>query len=126
VLTAQKTAELKARAGAASAAHRAALPRIVQVLKDYGIEDVEISRQGFAGCEPRTSGKFVEAVGTYCGATLRRAEVRVDQESLYSVSQPGVSFEAFLEEATRRLRAVGIADRPLVSIENAPDCEAAQ
>lgn len=126
VLTPEKAAEVKARVNAVSGQPGVALPRIVQVLKNHGIEDVEISRQGFAGCEPQTSGKFVEAVGTYCGATLQRAEVLVDQESFYSVAQPGTSFEEFLDEATRRLQAEGIVDRPIVSIENAPDCEAAQ
>lgn len=126
VLTPEKTAEVKARVNAVSGEARAAMPRIVQVLKNHGIEDVEVSRQGFAGCEPQTSGKYVEAVGTYCGATLRRAEVLVDQESFYSVSEPGMSFEEFLNGATKRLREQGIPDRPLVSIENAPDCEASQ
>lgn len=115
--------EVKARVAAATRDPQLAVPRIVQILKEYGIDDVSVSQQGLAGCEPETSGKFVEAVGRYCGPALRHAEVFVDRQSFISSERPGTSFEAFLKKAVRQLRDAGIYDRPLVSIENAPDCE---
>lgn len=117
-------AEVKARIAAATRDPQMAVPRIVQILKEYGIQDVSVSQQGLAGCEPETSGKFVEAIGTYCGPELRHAEVFVDRQSYVSSDGAGVSFETFLKDAVRRLREEGIFDRPVVSIENAPDCEA--
>lgn len=123
-LQGQDSAEVKARVAAASRDPELAVPRIVRVLKEHGIADVDVSQQGLAGCEPETSGKFVEAIGTYCGPELRHAEVFVDRQSYVSSDGAGVSFETFLKDAVRRLREEGIFDRPLVSIENAPDCEA--
>ena len=122
-LSAESSAEVKARVAAASRDPQLATPRIVQILKQYGIEGVEVSQQGLAGCEPETSGKFVEAVGTYCGAELRHAEVFIDRQSFTSSDDPDTSFEAFLRNAVKQLRAQGIYDRPIVSIENALDCE---
>jgi len=123
VLTPQENAEVKARVAAAGKDPRTAVPRLVQILKDYGVADVEISRQGSERCEPVTSGKFVEAVGTYCGPDLRHAEVLVDRTSFYTGSGPDLSFERFLKDSVKRLRAQDIYDRPVVSIQNAPDCE---
>lgn len=122
-LTPAQSAEVKARAAAAAGDPGAALPRVVSLLKRYGIDDVEVTRQGFGGCEPTTSGKFVEAVGTYCGGTLTKAELRVDRETLMSRSKPDTTFEEFLKEGATMLRERGIYDRPVVSIENAPDCD---
>lgn len=122
ILTPAQSAEVKARAAAASQEPRAALPQIVRLLKSYGIEDVEVSRQGFGGCEPNTSGKYVEAVGTYCGAKLTRAELLVDRTSVMDRSDPDMTFDVFLREAVKKLKEQGIHDRPVVSIENAPDC----
>jgi hypothetical protein len=122
-LGAAQQAEVKARIAAASQDPQMAVPRIVQVLKENGIDDVEVSQQGLAGCEPRTSGKFVEAVGMYCGPELRHAEVFVDRQSYISSDEPGTTFEEFLRSAVQRLRAEGVYDRPVVSIENAVDCE---
>jgi len=126
VLSPGEVAEVKARVAAVTEDPTGAVPRIVQVLRNYGIEDVEIARQGFEGCEPETSGKYVEAVGTYCGADLRSAEVFVDRESFMGVTDPDISFEEFLRRANQRLRTRGIPDRPIVSIENAPDCTPAE
>lgn len=122
-LSASESAEMKARVAAAAQDRRMAVPRIVQILKRYGIDQVEVSQQGLAGCEPETSGKFVEAIGTYCGPQLRHAEVVVDQQTFMTADNPGMTFEAFLQDAAEELRAKGIYDRPVVSIENAPDCE---
>ncbi len=122
-LSAADSGEVKARVAAATRDPQLAVPRIVQILKEYGINDVSVSQQGLAGCEPETSGKFVEAVGRYCGPALRHAEVFVDRQSFISSDRPGTSFEAFLKKATKQLRDAGIYDRPMVSIENAPDCE---
>jgi hypothetical protein len=122
-----QSAEVKARAS--TAIHRdvqGALPRVVRMLKQNGIQDVRITRQGFGGCEPNTSGKFVEAIGTYCGPDLTHAELFVDRQSVMSVDGPETTFEAFLKEGVRKLKEQGIYDRPIVSIENAPDCEASQ
>jgi len=121
-LSAGEAAEVKARVAAVGSSAMA-VPRIVQILKSYGVQDVEVSQQGLMGCEPETSGKFVEAVGTYCGAELRHAEVFVDRQSFMSRDNPGGSFEEFLQEAVEKLKARGIYDRPIVSIENAPDCD---
>lgn len=123
-LSGQDSGEVKARVAAVSSDPELAVPRIVQVLKEHGIADVDVSQQGLAGCEPETSGKFVEAIGTYCGPELRHAEVFVDRQSYVSSDGSSVSFEAFLKDAVRSLREEGIFDRPVVSIENAPDCEA--
>ncbi|HSH42434.1 MAG TPA: hypothetical protein VK973_09970 [Arenicellales bacterium] len=117
------SAEVKARVAAAAQDPQMAVPRIVQILKEYGVDDVAVSQQGLAGCEPETSGKFVEAIGSYCGPELRHAEVIVDRQTFISRDNPGTSFEEFLREAVERLRAQGIYDRPVVSIENAPDCD---
>lgn len=126
VLTPDQSAEVKARAAAAvNDDPRAAMPRVVRLLKERGVGEVTINRQGFGGCEPDTSGKFVEAVGTYCGANLTFAEVRVDRQTLMSRDDPDMTFEEFLREAATRLREQGIYDRPVVSIENAPNCEPA-
>lgn len=122
-LTPHDSAEVKARIAAASKDSQAAVPRIAQILKNHGIDDVRVARQGFEGCEPKTSGKYVEAVGTYCGPRLTHAEVLVDRKSFMSVSEPQVSFDEFLRGAVKRLRGRGIFDRPVVSIENAPKCE---
>lgn len=122
-LTPHETAEVKARIAAASKDPQVAVPRIAQILKDQGIDDVEVSRQGFEGCEPVTSGKYVEAVGTYCGSELKHAEVFVDRKSFVSKNEPNTSFAEFLRTAVKRLREKGIFDRPVVSIENAPDCD---
>lgn len=122
-LSERDSAEVKARVAAVSRDQQLATPRIVQVLKQYGINDVNVSQQGLAGCEPETSGKFVEAIATYCGAELRHAEVLVDQQLFASTDDPDASFEALLRDAVKRLRDQGIFDRPVVSIENAPDCE---
>lgn len=123
-LSAGAAGEVKARVAAVSREDaQMAVPRIVEVLKAYGIDDVSVSQQGAAGCEPETSGKFVEAIGTYCGPQLRHAEVLVDRQSFLTSDAPGRSFEAFLKDAVKRLRGEGIFDRPIVSIENAPDCE---
>lgn len=122
-LSAEVAAEVKARVAAVSRDLQMAVPRIAEVLKEHGIDDVSVSQQGAAGCEPETSGKFVEAIGTYCGPELRHAEVAVDRQSFISRETPGMSFEAFLKDAVKQLRAKGIFDRPIVSIENAPDCE---
>lgn len=122
-LTGADSGEVKARVAAATRDPQMAVPRIVQILKEQGINDVSVSQQGLAGCEPETSGKFVEAVGRYCGPALKHAEVFVDRQSFISSDRPGTSFEAFLKKAVRQLRDAGIYDRPLVSIENAPDCE---
>jgi len=123
-LSAGDSAEVKARVARASRDTQMAVPRIVQILKNYGIADVSVSQQGLAGCEPTTSGKFVEAVGSYCGAELRRAEIFVDRQSFMSTTDPDSSFEEFLRRAVERLRAQEIYDRPIVSIENAPNCDA--
>lgn len=122
-LSSGESGEVKARVAAATQDPQLAVARVVQILKEHGIDDVRVSQQGLAGCQPETSGKFVEAVGRYCGPTLRHAEVFVDRQSYISRDNPGTSFEAFLKEAVKRLRAEGIYDRPVVSIENAPDCE---
>lgn len=122
-LSAEAAAEVKARVAAVSGDLQMAVPRIVEVLKEHGIGDVSVSQQGAAGCEPETSGKFVEAIGTYCGHELRHAEVFVDRQSFISSDAPGTSFAAFLKNAAKQLRAQGVFDRPIVSIENAPDCE---
>ncbi|MDZ7843066.1 MAG: hypothetical protein U5R46_19945 [Gammaproteobacteria bacterium] len=122
-LSGADSGEVKARVAAATLDPQMAVPRIVQILKEYGINDVSVSQQGLAGCEPETSGKFVEAVGRYCGPVLRHAEVFVDRQSFISSDRPGTSFEAFLKKAVKQLRDAGIYDRPMVSIENAPDCE---
>lgn len=122
-LAAHDGAEVKARVAAASREPQLAVARIVEVLKEFGIDDVAVSQQGLAGCEPETSGKFVEAVGTYCGPELRYAEVFVDRESYVADSDPDTTFEEFLKDAVKRLRDEGVFDRPVVSIENAPDCE---
>lgn len=122
-LTPHETAEVKARIAAASKDPQVAVPRIAQILKDHGIDDVEVSRQGLEGCEPVTSGKYVEAVGTYCGSELKHAEVFVDRKSFVSKNEPNTSFAEFLRTAVKRLREKGIFDRPVVSIENAPDCD---
>lgn len=118
-----EAAEVKARIAAASKDPQVAVPRIAQILKDHGIDDVAVSRQGLEGCEPMTSGKYVEAVGTYCGPELKSAEVFVDRKSFISRSDPDMSFAEFLRAAVKRLRAKGIYDRPVVSIQNAPDCD---
>lgn len=124
VLAPEQNAEVKARAAVAAASDPdAALPRIARILKEYGVDEVDVARQGFEGCEPRSSGKYVEAVGTYCGPTLARAEVLVDRQSMITRSDPDMTFEAFLRAAVLELRGQGIYDRPVVSIENAPDCE---
>lgn len=122
-LSVREDAEVKARIAAASKDPQAAVPRIAQILKNHGIDDIKVSRQGFEGCEPETSGKYVEAVGTYCGARLTRAEILVDRKSFMSKTDPNVSFAEFLRNAEKRLRAQGIYDRPVVSIENAPNCD---
>ena len=122
-LSTHENAEVKARIAAASKDPQAAVPRIAQILKDHGIDDIKVSRQGFEGCEPETSGKYVEAIGTYCGAQLRHAEIRVDRKTFMQKSDLNVSFAEFLRDAVKRLRAKGVFDRPMVSIENAPDCD---
>lgn len=123
VVSPRDNAEIKARVAAASPDAELAVPRIVQILKDFGISDVAVSQQGLAGCEPDTSGKFVQAVGTYCGPRLTHAEVLVDRATFLEASDPDGSFEEFLRGAVKRLRTQGVYDRPLVSIENAPDCQ---
>jgi len=125
-LSRERAAEVNARVNAVTGGGRDALPRVVRILRNHGIRDVSVSRRGFEDCEPQAGGHAVEAVGTYCGPALHHAEVLVDKKSVYSASDPDMTFEAFLDRAVRRLRAQGIAGRPRVSIENAPDCEAAE
>lgn len=122
-LTAHENAEVKARIASASKDPQVAVPRIAQILKNYGIDDVKVTRQGVEGCEPVTSGKYVEAVGMYCGPRLTHVEVLVDRSSFMSISQPDMSLDEFLRRAVKRLREEGIFDRPVVSIQNAPNCE---
>lgn len=121
-MPAARSAEIKARVATVSREPQLAVPRIVQVLRHYGIDSVETSQQGLGACTPQTSGKFVEAVGKYCGAELRHAEVFVDQHSFIRRERPGVSFSEFLSEALLKLRQAEIFDRPVVSIGNAPQC----
>jgi hypothetical protein len=122
-LSAHESAEVKARIAAAGKDPQAAVARIAQILKNHGIEDIKVSRQGFEGCEPESSGKYVEAVGTYCGAQLKHAEIRVDRKTFMQKNDPKISFAEFLRDAVKRLREKGVFDRPVVSIENAPDCD---
>lgn len=122
-LSPSEDAEVKARVAVASKDPRASVAKIAQILKNHGIDDIKVSRQGFQGCEPVTSGKYVEAIGTYCGAKLRHAEVLVDRKHFMTKTDPRTSFAEFLDQAVRRLRAHGIYDRPMVSIDNAPDCD---
>lgn len=123
VLDPAQRAEIKARVAAAADDPATAVPKIIGILRNKGIDDIEITRQGFEGCEPDTSGKYVEAVGTYCGARLTRVELFVDRESVMSRDDPDMTLDAFLKQAVKDLRERGIYDRPLVHIQNAPDCE---
>ncbi len=118
-----QTAVAKAEALTAAAGFDQALPQVVKILERYGVKETEIRRQGYGGCEPPTSGKYVEALGSYCGAQLVSAEVRVDGKLFLRQANPDQSLEDFVSAATRQLRRKGIWDRPRVSVSNAEGCE---
>ncbi len=100
-----------------------ALPHASRVLKRYGIQAIRINRQGFEGCSQVTSGKFVQAIGNYCGDQLVSAEIRVDGKVVAKKTGGLSSFETFVDESLPDLRRRGIWDRPRVEVNSAGDCE---
>ena len=117
-----QNAVAKAEAMLARAGFEAALPDMVKLLESYGIRDTEIRRQGFLGCKTPGSGKYVEAVGSYCGVQLVNAEIRVDGKLFVREANPKRSLDQFVDAAVSRLQRDGIWDRPRVTIETAADC----
>ena len=119
-----QTAVAKAEALMATAGFEAALPDMVKLLERHGIRDTEVRRQGFLGCKTPSSGKFVEAVGSYCGVELVSAEIRVDGKLFAREANPEQSLDQFVDAAVSKLQRDGIWDRPRVTIETATDCPA--
>jgi hypothetical protein len=100
-----------------------ALPYASRALKRYGIQTIKIKRQGFDGCGNITSGKFVQAIGNYCGDRLVSAEIRVDGKVMVKKTGGLSSFEAFVDESLIELRRQGIWDRPRVEVNSEGTCE---
>ena len=100
-----------------------ALLHASKTLKHYGIEQVEVERQGFAGCRKTPSGKFVQAIGNYCGGNLVSAEIRVDDKIILKKTGDLLSFDAFVNDSLGSLRRQGIWDRPHVEVNSAGNCE---
>lgn len=100
-----------------------ALPHASRALKRYGIQSIKINRQGFEGCGYVTSGKFVQAIGNYCGDRLVSAEIRVDGKVMVQKTGDLSSFEAFVDESLVDLRRQGIWDRPRVEVNSEGACE---
>lgn len=117
-----QNAAAKAEALAATTGFEAALPEMVKLLERSGIRDTEIRRQGYLGCKTPGSGKYVEAVGSYCGVQLVNAEIRVDGKLFVREANPEQSLEQFVDGAVAKLQRDGIWDRPRVTIETAADC----
>ncbi len=103
-----------------------ALPYASRALKRYGIQAIKIKRQGYAGCSNITSGKFVQAIGNYCGERLVSAEIRVDGKVMVKKTGGLSSFEAFVDESLLELRRQGIWDRPRVEVNSEGACEPAR
>ncbi len=102
-----------------------ALPHASRALKQFGIQTIKIKRQGFDGCSNVTSGKFVQAIGNYCGDRLVSAELRVDGQLMVKKTGGLSSFEAFVDESLIVLRRRGIWDRPRVEVNSEGACEPA-
>jgi hypothetical protein len=102
-----------------------ALPYASRALKRYGIQAIRIKRQGFEGCGNVTSGKFVQAIGNYCGDRLVSAEIRVDGKVIIKKTGDLASFEAFVDDALIELRRQGIWDQPRVEVNSDGTCEPA-
>lgn len=100
-----------------------ALPYASRALKRYGIQTVKINRQGFAGCDNVTSGKYVQAIGNYCGDQLVSAEIRVDGKIMVKKTGDISSFDEFVDESLVELRRQGIWDRPRVEVNSEGTCE---
>lgn len=100
-----------------------ALPYASRALKRHGIQTIKIKRQGFDGCGNLTSGKYVQAIGNYCGDRLVSAEIRVDGKVVVKKTGGLSSFEAFVDDSLIELRRQGIWDRPRVEVNSEGACE---
>lgn len=100
-----------------------ALPHASKTLKRYGIEYMEVERQGFSGCGKTPSGKFVQAIGNYCGGNLVSAELRVDDKIILKKTGGLFSFDAFVNDSLGSLRRQGIWDHPHVEVNSTGSCE---
>lgn len=98
-----------------------AVPAAMAVLKRFGVTDVGVERRGYQGCLGATSGKYVEAVASYCEDRLIRAEIRIDGKVFATHSDPKLSFGNFVARERIRLRSSGIWDAPRVVV-NADEC----
>lgn len=99
------------------------IPPVVDTLKRHGIKSITLDRQGFAGCAAPGTGKFVEAIATYCGARLVNAEIKIDRELFSSRKNPKSSFDSFVKSALRDLHRAGIWDPLRIVVNSEGDCE---
>ncbi|MDH3693282.1 MAG: hypothetical protein OER96_01755 [Gammaproteobacteria bacterium] len=99
------------------------IPPVVDALKRHGIKSITLDRQGFAGCGNPGTGKFVEAIATYCGAKLINAEIKIDRETFSSRKNPESSFDAFVQTSLRDLHRAGIWDPLRIVVNSEGECE---
>ena len=99
------------------------IPPVVDALKRHGIKSITLDRQGFAGCAAPGTGKFVEAIATYCGAKLINAEIKIDREVFSSRKNPSSSFDAFVQTSIRDLHRAGIWDPLRIVVNSEGECE---
>ena len=123
-LSPEDSAEATARIAAVTSQDlEFATSRVIDLLYAYQIRDIELTRHGLGACDAQSSGKHVEAIATYCGSRLQSVDVLVNRETFSNTVDPDISLDQFLMETEVQLRQNGIFDQPLVSIENAVDCE---
>ncbi len=99
------------------------IPPVVDTLKQHGIKSITLDRQGFAGCAAPGTGKFVEAIATYCGAKLINAEIKIDRETFSNRKNPSTSFDDFVQTAIRDLHRAGIWDPLRIVVNSEGECE---
>ncbi len=99
------------------------VPPVVDALKRRGVQSVTLDRQGFAGCAPAGTGKFVEAIATYCGAKLVNAEIKIDREVFAIRKNPASSFDSFVQTSLRDLHRAGIWDPLRIVVNSDGECE---
>ncbi len=100
-----------------------ALPHVSRMLRRYGVEYIKIDRRGHEGCVDRSTGRFVQVTGSYCGDQLVRAELYVDGKLVTEKSGDISSLDAFVDSSLVELRRRGIWDRPRVEISSEGNCE---
>ncbi len=94
-----------------------------ELLKRYGIDYLEVERKGYAGCEHPGTGRFVQAIGNYCGSRLASAEIWIDGKLYLKQSGEISSFEQFVEESVARLRNNNITDLPRIEVNSDGACD---